>query len=87
MIINTRTKQDILNCLQEMSNSMLRIEAERDHMKAILEKMKTEFEIPPKIGRRLAKTFHKRSYEEEVASNQEFSEAYGALAGSDAISD
>jgi hypothetical protein len=87
MIINTRTKQDILNCLQEMSNSMIRIEAERDHMKAILEKMKTEFEIPPKIGRRLAKTFHKRSYEEEVASNQEFSEAYGALAGSDAISD
>jgi hypothetical protein len=66
---------------------MIRIEAERDHMKAILEKMKTEFEIPPKIGRRLAKTFHKRSYEEEVASNQEFSEAYGALAGSDAISD
>lgn len=87
MIINTRTKQDILNCLQEMSNSMIRIEAERDHMKAILEKMKTEFEITPKIGRRLAKTFHKRSYEEEVASNQEFSEAYGALAGSDAISD
>jgi hypothetical protein len=87
MIINTRTKQDILNCLQEMSNSMIRIEAERDHMKSILEKMKDEYEIPPKIGRRLAKTFHKRSYEEEVASNQEFSDAYGALAGSEAISD
>jgi 16S rRNA C967 or C1407 C5-methylase (RsmB/RsmF family) len=66
---------------------MVRIEAERDYIKDVIEKMKVEYEIPPKIARRLAKTFHKRSYEEEVAANQEFSDAYGALAGSEAIAD
>lgn len=87
MIINTRTKSEILDCLQQISNSLVRIEAERDYIKDVIEKMKNEYEIPPKIGRRLAKTFHKRSYEEEVASNQEFNEAYGAIAGTDAIAD
>jgi hypothetical protein len=41
-------KAKVLGCLQEISNSLTRIEAERDLIKEILQKMQDECEIPKK---------------------------------------
>ena len=81
MTINKIDKQKVLGCLQEISNSLTRIEAERDQIKEILQKMQDDFEIPKKLSRKLAKTYHKRNYEEEVASQNDFVETYEAVAG------
>jgi hypothetical protein len=62
--------------LKEISNSYARIEAERDLVKEILEKMQDEFELPKKLSRKLARTYHKNNYAEEVAQQNDFSEAY-----------
>jgi hypothetical protein len=76
MRINPQHKQAVLGCLKEMSNSYARIEAERDLVKEILEKMQDEFELPKKLSRKLARTYHKNNYAEEVAQQNDFSEAY-----------
>ena len=73
-------KAKVLGCLQEISNSLTRIEAERDLIKEILQKMQDEHEIPKKLSRKLAKVYHKRNYEEEVAEQNDFVEVYETVA-------
>jgi hypothetical protein len=73
-------KAKVLGCLQEISNSLTRIEAERDLIKEILQKMQDECEIPKKLGRKLAKVYHKRNFEEEVAQQNDFVEVYESVA-------
>jgi len=73
-------KAKVLGCLQEISNSMTRIEAERDLIKEILQKMQDECELPKKLSRKLAKVYHKRNYEEEVAEQSDFQTVYENVA-------
>lgn len=73
-------KAKILGCLQEISNSLTRVEAERDLIKEILDRLHEECEIPKKLGRKLAKVYHKRNYEEEVAQQNDFVELYEKVA-------
>ena len=73
-------KAKVLGCLQEISNSLTRIEAERDLIKEILQKMQDEHEIPKKLSRKLAKVYHKRNYEEELAEQNDFVEVYESVA-------
>ena len=73
-------KAKVLVCLQEISNSLTRIEAERDLIKENLQKMQDECEIPKKLSRKLARTYHKRNYEEEVAEQSDFQTIYENVA-------
>jgi hypothetical protein len=73
-------KAKVLGCLQEISNSLTRIEAERDLIREILQKMQDECEISKKLGRKLARTYHKRNYEEEVAEQSDFQTIYENVA-------
>ena len=73
-------KAKVLGCLQEISNSLTRIEAERDLIKEILQKMQDECEIPKKLARKLARVYHKRNYEEEVAEQSDFQSIYETVA-------
>jgi len=73
-------KAKVLGCLQEISNSLTRIESERDLIKEILQKMQDECEIPKKLSRKLARVYHKRSFEEEVAEQNDFVEIYENVA-------
>ena len=73
-------KAKVLGCLQEISNSLTRIEAERDLIKEILKKMQDECEIPKKLSRKIAKVYHKRNYEEEVAQQNDFVDLYEIVA-------
>jgi hypothetical protein len=65
-------KNKILGCLSEISNSFTRIEGEREQIKEIIDKLKEEHAIDKKIARKLAKTYHKRNFEEEVAQQNDF---------------
>lgn len=73
-------KAKVLGCLQEISNSLTRVEAERDLIKEVLQKMQDECEIPKKLGRKLARVYHKRNYEEEVAEQSDFQTIYENVA-------
>ena len=72
-------KAKVLGCLQEISNSLIRIEAERDLIKEVLQRMQDECELPKKLSRKLAKVYHKRNYEEEVAEQSDFQTVYESV--------
>lgn len=80
MTINSDNKAKVLSCLQEISNSLTRVEAERDLIKEVLQRLQDEFEIPKKLSRKLAKVYHKRNFEEEVATQNDFVEIYEKVA-------
>ena len=76
----TIDKAKVLGCLQEVSNSLTRIEAERDLIKEIYQRLQDECEIPKKLSRKLARVYHKRNYEEEVAQQSDFQTIYETVA-------
>ena len=68
--------KDIKNRFDEISNSMTRVSAEKDLVKEIYSDLKDQFELPPKVARRLAKAYHKRNLQEVIAENNDFVETY-----------
>ena len=79
MQYSPQQKIEIKSCLQEISNSLTRIEAERDLIKEIFSRMADEFEISKRLAGRLAKVYHKRNIEEEVAQVLELNDTYDML--------
>jgi ribosomal protein S17E len=82
MRLDDKQKEAVKSCLQEISNSMTRVEAERDLIKEILQRMADEFEMNKKLSRRLAKVYHKRNIAEEIAANEELTETYDMIVSS-----
>lgn len=68
--------QEIKNRFTEISNSWTRVSAEKDLVKEIFQDLKEEYEIPPKLARKLARAYHKRNVQEVVAEDNQFAETY-----------
>lgn len=68
--------QEIKNRFTEISNSWTRVSAEQDLVKEIFIDLKEEFEIPPKMAKKLARAYHKRNVQEVIAEDVEFAETY-----------
>jgi uncharacterized protein (UPF0335 family) len=66
-------------CLQEISNSLTRMEAERENIREVVNRCATEFEMNKRITRKLARIFHKRNIEEERAEQEEINNTYDAV--------
>lgn len=71
----------IKNAVKEASNSMLRIEAERENIKAIREVLKDELGLPNAKFNELTKLYHKQNYSEVVAKDEEKVELYVKVFG------
>lgn len=78
-VFTPQQKVAIKSCLQEISNSLTRMEAERDNIKEIVNRMAQEFELNKRLSRKLARVFHKRNLEEEQAAQQELADTYEAV--------
>lgn len=62
--------------LDEISNSMTRAEAERTYIAEAIAEAADNFQIDKKVLRKLAKTYHKQNYNEEVSTMETFTELY-----------
>lgn len=71
----------IKNAVKEASNSMLRIEAERENIKAIREVLKDELGLPNPKFNEITKLYHKQNYSEVVAKDEEKVELYVKVFG------
>ena len=69
-------KKQLKGAIQEISNSMLRSEAERDLVKEIVKEQSDKLQIPKKVISKIAKTFHKQNLAQEVADHEDFVELY-----------
>lgn len=74
-------RKRINNAMQEVSNSMTRIEAERELIKETIALIKEDFQIPPKYFRKLCKVYHKQSFNAELVEHDEFTELYEVVTG------
>lgn len=78
-ISNPADRQKINAALTEISNSLTRIEAERDLIKDIVNDTCQQHQLDKKIFRKMAKVHHRRNYNEEVAEHEQFEILYQTI--------
>ena len=77
----TQEKEIIRKAINEMTDSMTRIAAERDLMKEIVARVKENTTVTPKVFRKMARVAYKSNFAEEVATHEEFESMYVELMG------
>ena len=75
-ISNAADRKKILDAITEISNSMTRISAERDFIKDAVADVSDKFQIPKKIVAKMARVYHKQSFNTESEENSEFESLY-----------
>lgn len=79
MNLTPEQKKDLQNAVQEISNSMTRMEAERDLIREIVKDQSQNLQIPKKTISKIAKTYHKQNLTQEIADHEEFVELYESV--------
>ena len=74
-------RKKIKDAMQEASNSLLRIDAEKDLIKNIVTDLYDQFKIPKKTLSKMIKVYHKNNFQEEVAEADEFETLYETITG------
>jgi hypothetical protein len=69
-------RKKILASVQEISNSLTRIESERDLIKEILADVQDKFALPKKYTRKVAKIYHKQNFSEVQQEQEELEAIY-----------
>ena len=74
-------RKKIRGALEEISNSLTRIEAERDLIKEILQDVEDKFELPKKYTRKVAKIFHKQNFADVKTEQEDLETIYETVTG------
>ena len=78
---NPADRKAVYDALREISNSLTRMEAERDLISETLKSVKDKFELPPKYVRTLAKIYHKQNFNQFKEEQNEVEFLYEAVTG------
>jgi hypothetical protein len=76
---NPKDLERIKKAVVEASDSLLRIDSEREEIKAIAELMAEELQLPKRHFMRMVKVYHKSTYDTEVKLNEDFQALYEAV--------
>ncbi len=79
-------RKAIKDAVSEGANSMVRIDAEKDNIKAIAEDMKHNFDLPPNVFKKMVTVFHKQNFAEVTLAGDDFRDMYEILFASEAVS-
>ena len=74
--MDNEQEKKLQGAIKELSNSFLRVEAERDLQKEIIADISEETEIEKKHIRKMARVYHKQNYHEETQNHEEFTDLY-----------
>jgi hypothetical protein len=69
--------------LQDISNQMTMIEGYRSAIKAAIDALSEEFDLPKKLIRQMSRTYHRQTFETEVQEKDAFEQTYEKVFGSD----
>jgi hypothetical protein len=69
-------KLKLVGALKDISTSMSRMEAEKHLQKNIKNDICKELDLNKKVFSKLAKTYHKQNFADEVATHEEFEQLY-----------
>lgn len=73
---NEEDRKKFMGAIKEISNSMIRIEAERDLIREIVKEKSDEFQISKKIINKVARAYHKQNMTQVEDEHNEFVEIY-----------
>jgi len=76
---NPADRKAVYDAIVEISNSMTRMEAERDLIKETLKSVADKYELPQKYTRALAKIYHKQNFAEVQAEQEEVEGLYESI--------
>jgi hypothetical protein len=69
-------KERIKGCMEEISNSYTRMEAEREFINEAIEALADDVDVPKKYLNKLAKIFHKQNLSETVGEMEDVEALY-----------
>jgi len=72
-------RKKLLDAIRECSNSMTRIESEKDLIKEAVKTVCEDLKLPKRLVNRLVKVYHKQNYDEEVATHEQFEQLYETI--------
>ena len=76
MLSNPEDRKKLYNCVVEISNSMTRMDGERDFQKEAIDAIAEELDIEKKYVRKVANIYHKQNMNTVKMENEEVEELY-----------
>ena len=76
---NPADQEAIKKALVEADESMIRISAEKEHIKAIIENVEEKYKLDKKYVRKLISVYHKQNFDKVEAESEEFSLLYSTI--------
>lgn len=73
---NPNDRKIIFDAMKEISDSMTRIDAERDLIRQTINDVCDTQKLSKKTFRRMAKVYHKQNFKQEIAEQEEFETLY-----------
>lgn len=72
-------RKKLFDAIKECSNSMIRMEGEKDLIKEATKKVCDDLKLPKRLVSRMIKVYHKQNYDEEVATHEQFEQLYETI--------
>ena len=76
VLSNPADREKLFKVIQECSNSMTRVDGEKDFVKESIDAIAKDLQLPKKLVARLVKVYHKQNYDEEVSTHEQFEQIY-----------
>jgi hypothetical protein len=73
---NTADREKLLKVLKECSDSLTRIDGEKDYIRESVTDICKQLQLPKRLVNRMVKVYHKQNYDEEVAVHEQFETLY-----------
>lgn len=69
----------IKKAIKESSDSLTRIDAEKDFIKDVSDALKVDYSMPRQLFNKLVRVYHNQNYSEESAKSEEFELLYETM--------
>jgi hypothetical protein len=79
MLSNPADREKLLASIKEMSNSMTRVDAEKDFQKDVIDKVNDDLGLEKKYVRKLASIYHRQNFTTVQQEQEELVELYEAI--------
>ena len=79
MLSNPADREKLLAAIKEMSNSMTRVDAEKDFQKDAIDKISDELDLEKKHVRKLAAIYHRQNFNAVQQEQEDLQELYEAM--------
>jgi len=74
--LSAEERGSLLAALREVSNSLSRMDGEKDLIRETKKKIAKDLKLPNKLVSKLAKVYHKQNFDEEMAEHEQFENLY-----------